>query len=326
MSTTLTTTEEKGDPLALIENPTPEALQSALAEGNLAKLSLPQRLQFLAAVCKSVGLNPLTQPFEFITFQGKIKLYVKRDATDQLRKMHNVSITIVDRSQLGDIFTVTARATMPTGRCDESIGALPIKGLGGEALAIALMKGETKAKRRVTLSIVGLGFMDESEVEDLQRAEEQMQRQQAYGGQETGPKPHAEGMEIAETTVLPPDDVPPRHWSDLLLNKAYNLVVFPEGSKWAGLQVWEVQKAGSFMDAYRGTPRTDTPERHALDALYFAKLHARFVKKGYDEGTADDALRKTGFLEEGSDMQQMAGDKLEDLATAITDLPDLKAS
>lgn len=35
-----------------------------------------------------------------------------------------------------------------------------------EALANALMKAETKAKRRVTLSIAGLGLLDESELED----------------------------------------------------------------------------------------------------------------------------------------------------------------
>jgi hypothetical protein len=40
-----------------------------------------------------------------------------------------------------------------------------IKGLSGEALANATMKAETKAKRRLTLSLVGLGFLDESEIE-----------------------------------------------------------------------------------------------------------------------------------------------------------------
>jgi hypothetical protein len=42
-----------------------------------------------------------------------------------------------------------------------------VKGLSGEALANALMKAETKAKRRATLSICGLGMLDETEVEDV---------------------------------------------------------------------------------------------------------------------------------------------------------------
>ena len=65
--------------------------------------------------------------------------------------------------------TVFARGRDRTGREDEATGVVNIKGLGGEALANALMKAETKAKRRLTLSIVGLGFLDESEVEGLPR-------------------------------------------------------------------------------------------------------------------------------------------------------------
>ena len=40
---------------------------------------------------------------------------------------------------------------------------MPLKG-GGEFAANAIMKAVTKAKRRVTLSISGLGFLDETEV------------------------------------------------------------------------------------------------------------------------------------------------------------------
>jgi hypothetical protein len=65
---------------------------------------------------------------------------------------------------------VTAQATDKTGRVDESIGAVPVENLKGEAKANAIMKGETKAKRRVTLSICGLGMLDESEVESVKGA------------------------------------------------------------------------------------------------------------------------------------------------------------
>jgi len=39
--------------------------------------------------------------------------------------------------------------------------------LKGDALANALMKCETKAKRRVTLSLAGLGWLDETELETI---------------------------------------------------------------------------------------------------------------------------------------------------------------
>jgi hypothetical protein len=58
---------------------------------------------------------------------------------------------------------------LANGRTDESTGAVPIKGVHGEALANAFLKAETKAKRRVTLSICGLGLLDETELETIPR-------------------------------------------------------------------------------------------------------------------------------------------------------------
>jgi hypothetical protein len=65
---------------------------------------------------------------------------------------------------MGDIYIITARAKDRTGREDESTGAVAVRTLKGDALANALMKCETKAKRRVTLSIAGLGWLDETEL------------------------------------------------------------------------------------------------------------------------------------------------------------------
>ena len=57
--------------------------------------------------------------------------------------------------------------SLPSGRTDESVGAVSLEGLKGDHRANALMKCETKAKRRVTLSICGLTFLDESEIESI---------------------------------------------------------------------------------------------------------------------------------------------------------------
>ena len=97
-------------------------------------------------------MNPLTRPLEYIELNGRLTLYAKRDATDQLRRKYQVSIEIVDRTMQEEVYIVRARATMPDGRTDESLGAVSLAGLEGEALANALMKAETKAKRRVALS------------------------------------------------------------------------------------------------------------------------------------------------------------------------------
>lgn len=147
----------------------PSLVEQVLIKGDLRQLSPAQKVSYYNAVCSSLGLNPLTQPFAYITLNGKEVLYAKRDAAEQLRKVHNISVTIKAREVIEGIYIVTAQASMPNGRVDESTGAVPIETLKGEARANAVMKAETKAKRRVTLSICGLGMLDETEVESIQQ-------------------------------------------------------------------------------------------------------------------------------------------------------------
>jgi hypothetical protein len=146
------------------------AIENALIKGDLSQLTPDQRLAYYKSVCESVGLNPLTKPFEYIQLNGKLVLYATRSATDQLRSIHKVSIKITAREKFDDIYIVTAQATNSEGRFDESTGAVNVAGLRGDALANAYLKAETKAKRRVTLSLCGLGLLDETEVETIQDA------------------------------------------------------------------------------------------------------------------------------------------------------------
>jgi hypothetical protein len=144
-----------------------EAVEQALVRGNIGELSQQQRLTYYDALCKSLGLNPLTQPFEYLTLNGKVRLYAKKDATDQLRKLHGVSVVAMETQKVEDVHIVVVRVRDKEGREDIGTGAVPLGQLKGEALANALMKGETKAKRRATLSICGLGFLDETELETI---------------------------------------------------------------------------------------------------------------------------------------------------------------
>ncbi|ELV9541022.1 hypothetical protein QNF77_001425 [Campylobacter coli] len=137
----------------------------ALVKGDLSKLSDVERASYVKNLCESLGLNMLTKPFEYIVLNGKLTLYANKSATDQLRQIRKVSITKTEVAQVGDIYMVTAYAATPDGRTDCDTGALNIKNLGGDNLANAIMKAITKAKRRVTLSICGLGMLDESELE-----------------------------------------------------------------------------------------------------------------------------------------------------------------
>lgn len=152
-------------------NETAAMLERLVVDGDCSKLTPTQLVQYYVTTCESLGLNYRTQPFAFITFQGKKILYAKRDCADQLRKINGVSIINLERERIDDLYMVTATAKLPDGRTDSAIGAVPIGGLKGEALANAFMKAETKAKRRATLSICGLGMTDESEVLSIPGAE-----------------------------------------------------------------------------------------------------------------------------------------------------------
>jgi hypothetical protein len=155
----------------LARTDTAAVMERVLMVGDLSKLSAAERVSYYLTTCESLGLNPATRPFDYITLQGKMQLYARRDAADQLRRRDKISITITAREKVDDVYVVTARATTPDDRTDEAIGAVPLAGLRGEALANAFMKAETKSKRRVTLSICGLGFTDESEVDSIPGAQ-----------------------------------------------------------------------------------------------------------------------------------------------------------
>lgn len=150
--------------------PVDAATMETVVGGNLATLSPAQRVSYYGQVCQSVGLNPFTKPFDFLLLNGKVVLYATKSATDQLRSLRGVSITIVSREVESGVLTVTARARMADGREDEDVGAVVIEKLSGDSLANAKMKAVTKAKRRVTLSICGLSMLDESEIETVRGA------------------------------------------------------------------------------------------------------------------------------------------------------------
>jgi hypothetical protein len=149
---------------------TPLAIEKALIENDLSALSTEGRLSYYKQVCESVGLNPLTQPLGYLKLNGKTVLYAKKDATDQLRKIHGVSVTKIENQRIEDVYVVTAYGADRDGRTDSATGAVTIAAMKGDNLANALMKAETKAKRRLTLSICGLGMLDETEIETVKGA------------------------------------------------------------------------------------------------------------------------------------------------------------
>lgn len=144
-----------------------EIMEQVLIRGDLAGLTHQERARYYTRVCDSLGLNPLTRPFDYITLNGKLQLYALKGATDQLRQLRAISVKIVSQTEANGMFTVHVRVRDMLGREDEDIGVVTLPKGEGDARANAIMKAITKAKRRATLSLCGLGMLDETEIETI---------------------------------------------------------------------------------------------------------------------------------------------------------------
>lgn len=142
-------------------------IEKILIAGDLKGLSEPQRVSYYQQVCQSVGLNPLTKPFDYLVLNGKLQLYANKNCAEQLRRIYGISIIDIRQQQTGDVVTTIARGRAVDGREDTATASVAVTGLKGENLANAYMKCETKAKRRLSLSMCGLGMLDETEVDSI---------------------------------------------------------------------------------------------------------------------------------------------------------------
>ena len=185
--------------------PSPGVLERVLVAGDLSGLNETQRIEYYKAVCESLGLNPLTRPFEYLRLNGRLVLYATRAAADQLRSIHGISILDAQIERQDDLITVTVRGRTRDGREDVEVGVVSVAGLRGDAQANAFMKALTKAKRRLTLSLAGLGWLDESEAETIPGA-------QRVSEQQIAPAPEVQELrqQLAERAKELPEDSPLR--------------------------------------------------------------------------------------------------------------------
>jgi len=147
-------------------------ISQLILNGDLSKLTATDKVKYYNGYCERIGLDPFTKPFDILRLNGKEVLYCTRSGTQQLNKLHGVSHKITAREliETAGVYQVSVEASLPDGRCTESIGAVNIAGMKGEMYANAIMKAETKAKRRATLDLLGLGILDESEADSIPNA------------------------------------------------------------------------------------------------------------------------------------------------------------
>jgi hypothetical protein len=216
--------------------PAATAIEDVLIRGDLSKLNEQQRTEYYLRLCNSIGLNPMTQPFQYLTLSGKLVLYARRDCADQLRKINGISIEIVSQDRAGDLLSIHVRAKDKDGRMDEDLGVVFMpETLKGEAAANTILKAVTKAKRRVTLSLSGLGFLDETEVADIPASAKRHQIE------------HNDPSDTGE--LLSPEQV--EEMRELIVERGANLPAF---LKWAKVENIEDIRASYFescMNAIR---------------------------------------------------------------------------
>jgi hypothetical protein len=163
----------------------PQRIEDVLINGNLASLSESERVQLYMQTCKSLKLNPLTKPFGYILVKGwsgddeKLILYATRNCTDQLRSVYGASDVpgSLKRSESSTELTAEIAVVGRNGRVSTDVGVIPMKQysrsrgeytLSGRDLANAKMHVVTKARRRATLALYGLGgIVDESELDTM---------------------------------------------------------------------------------------------------------------------------------------------------------------
>lgn len=141
------------------------ALAHILATGDLSQLSDEQRVAYYLEQCRSLGLNPISRPFDWIWFKEpggaeKLALYPNQSAAAQLRRNHQISVRITRREIVGELFVCEAEGVTPNGRMGQASKYVPLTNkygkLTGSNLANAFAKAETGALRRLALSMVGL--------------------------------------------------------------------------------------------------------------------------------------------------------------------------
>ena len=144
-----------------------ELISNLVLNGDISKMTNEMKVDYYNKLCHSLSLNPVTKPFQIITFQGKTILYATKDATEQLRKINGVSVVDLQQDMINGLCVSKCKVQDAAGRYDMATGVVNISGLKGDMLANAIMKSETKSKRRATLSICGLGILDESELDTI---------------------------------------------------------------------------------------------------------------------------------------------------------------
>ena len=154
--------------------------------GNLAGLSDQQRLLYYERYCAYLGLDPITRPFDLITTYDtgpmgekieKTILYANAGCAAQLAEKRGITYGEPKTEYDAELGTVTIsvkafQAVTDVPRSCWRRGVAHVSGMKGKWLENAIKKAETQAHRRATLAFCGVAMPDESEIDDIEGAQE----------------------------------------------------------------------------------------------------------------------------------------------------------
>lgn len=174
MTTAIATTPNGNSQLAATAQTDldPTLWEKVMVGGDLSALTPQERVKYYLGVCKSLGVNPLTKPFDYIWLKGedgakKLTLYPTKGATDQVGARAGVSFPEYAEDWKGDLYIYRVRGVTPAGRALWASAVVSLKGVQDWKVPDLLMKAESKARRRCVLALVGLGWPDATEVADM---------------------------------------------------------------------------------------------------------------------------------------------------------------
>ena len=168
----------------------PPDIVDRVTRGDFHLLSERERSEYYVYMCERLCLDPGTRPFDWLTRKAKDEqgkwytkmiLYASKSCASQLRSKRGISVVEMVRSKEDGLLIVQVKIRDKDGREEIELGAVPsvwksgsdgqrakqVRDKTGEDLANAWMAASTKAKRRATLSMHGLGLLDETEVQSM---------------------------------------------------------------------------------------------------------------------------------------------------------------
>lgn len=138
------------------------------ANGSIRHLTNPEKRELLAKICNSLGLNQYTMPFRiYRDTKGDEFVYATKECCAQLKHIMGINITSITHVIEHGLIIATASGINKQNRMSTDMGCVFIGDLVGDNLANAIMWAVTKAKRRLTLDLAGLGVLADVETKDM---------------------------------------------------------------------------------------------------------------------------------------------------------------